>query len=69
MGLHRQDKAHDHISTSFRVPLALSLTFAFGLVVCSEQDGTVRSFAFQPVHGPLVCAGHVGAVVMDERHG
>jgi len=49
--------------------LALSLTFAFGLVVRSEQDGTVRSFAFQPVHGPLVCAGHVGAVVMDERHG
>ena len=69
MGLNRQNKTHDHISTSFRVPLPLSLTFAFGLVVRSEQDGTVRSFAFQPVHGPLVCAGHVGAVVMDERHG
>ena len=69
MGVHRQDKAHDHISTSFRVPLALALTFAFGLVVCGEENGAPWSFPFQPVHGPLVCAGHVGAVVMDERHG
>ena len=69
MGLHWQDKAHDHISTSLRVPKALSLTFAIGLVVSSEQNGTPWSLAFQPVHGPLVRAWHFRAVVMDERHG